>query len=235
METKIISIAAEKGGCGKTTLSIMLATELFHSLSKKVVLMDYDDPQYSIYKKCKRELNSIEESERANLKTYPVERVSVKNIRDKILEYYGKVDYIIVDFHGGMNHDMVQGLLFVEYIFIPFDHDELEIDSTYNFYMTLKNNFLENDERILKSVHLFFNQYREIQKKKFSTLKERLVVEGLPFMKSVVKEKEIYRSKYRNTLFPIPENKENGENDIKVFFNEIIKITQETNIKSIAS
>jgi len=225
METKIISIAGEKGGVGKTTLSIMLATNLFHLYSKKVVLMDYDDPQYSVFKKWKRELESIEETEKLNLKIYPVEKVSVTNIKEKILEYYGKVDYIIVDFHGGLSQEMIQGLMFIEHIFIPFDHDELEIDSTYHFYLTLKNNFLENEERVLKSVHLFFNQFREIQKNKFAVLKEQFVSAGLPFMKHVVKEKEIYRGRYRNTLFPIPEHKELEQNDIKNFFGEILELT----------
>ena len=227
METKIISIAGEKGGVGKTTLSIMLATNLFHSYSKKVVLMDYDDPQYSVFKKWKRELKSIEENEQDNLKIYPIEKVSVHNLQEKIVEYYGKVDYIIVDFHGGLSQEMIQGLMFIEHIFIPFDHDELEIDSTYNFYLTLKNNFLENEERVLKSVHLFFNQFREIQKNKFAGLKEQFISAGLPFMKHVVKEKEIYRGRYRNTLFPIPEHKELEENDIKNFFEEILKLTNQ--------
>ena len=51
MKTKIISVAGEKGGVGKTTLNIMLATNLFHTYGKKVVLLDVDDPQFSIFKK----------------------------------------------------------------------------------------------------------------------------------------------------------------------------------------
>tara|TARA_R110002111_G_scaffold184998_2_gene250826 strand:- start:111 stop:815 length:705 start_codon:yes stop_codon:yes gene_type:complete len=225
METKIISIAGEKGGVGKTTLNIMLATNLFHLYSKKVVLMDYDDPQYSVFKKRERELNSIDENEKNDLEIYPIEKVSTSNIKNAIIQYYGKVDYIIIDFHGGLTQAMIEGLMFVEHIFIPFDHDELEIDSTYNFYLTLKSNFLENEERVLKSVHLFFNQYRKIQKNKFAVLKGQLMSVDLPFMKNVVKEKEIYRTQYRNTLFPIPDNKELGELDIKKFFKEIMELT----------
>ena len=224
METKIISIVGEKGGVGKTTLNIMLATNLFHLFSKSIVLMDFDDPQYSVYVKWERELKSLGEL-KENLKYYPVERVSVNNIKDKILSYYGKVDYIIIDFHGGLTEEMVQGLMFVEHIFIPFDHDELEIDSTLNFYLTLKKNFLERNDRVLKSVHLFFNQYRELQKNKFASLRHQLESVGYPFMKNVVKEKEIYRGRYRNTLYPIPENKELGMNDIKNFFSEIVSLT----------
>jgi len=225
METKIIAIASEKGGVGKTTLSIMLSTNLFHLFKKKVVLMDVDDPQYSVFKKRNRELNLIDLNQLKELDNYPIEKVSVNNIKEKILAYYGTVDYIIVDFHGGLTAEVVQGLMFVEHIFIPFDHDELEIESTLFFYNTLKTNFLNNDERVLKSIHLFFNQYQEIQRNKFASLKEQMISIDVPMMNSVVKKKQIYREQYRSTLYAIPETKELGNNDIKNFFNEIVEMT----------
>lgn len=51
MDTKIISVVGEKGGIGKTTLNIILASDLFYAKGKKIVLLDADNPQYSIYKK----------------------------------------------------------------------------------------------------------------------------------------------------------------------------------------
>ncbi|WP_348661826.1 AAA family ATPase [Croceibacter atlanticus] len=125
MKTKIISVAGEKGGVGKTTLNIMLATNLFHTYGKKVVLLDVDNPQFSIFKKRQRELDLIGENEEDNIPIYPIIRVTVRTIKDKILQHYGKVDYIIIDFPGSLSLEMVQGLMFVEHIFIPFDHDEL--------------------------------------------------------------------------------------------------------------
>jgi len=225
METKIIAIASEKGGVGKTTLSIMLATNLFHLFQKKVVLMDVDDPQYSVFKKRNRELNLVDLDRLNELETYPIEKVSIDNIKDKILAYYGTVDFIVVDFHGGLTAEVVQGLMFIEHIFIPFDHDELEIESTLFFYNTLKTNFLNNDDRVLKSIHLFFNQYQEIQRNKFAALREQMISIGIPMMNSVVKKKQIYREQYRSTLYAIPETKELEGNDIKNFFNEIIEKT----------
>ena len=167
METKIISIVGEKGGIGKTTLNILLASELRYARGKKVLLLDMDDPQYSIYKKRNRELQLLEPEERRQKDVYPIEPVTVATIQKTVLEYYGRVDYIIMDLPGSLNLEMVKGLLYVEHVFIPFGHDELEIDSTSNFYLTLKNNFLENDERVLKSINLFFNKYKLVRKNRF--------------------------------------------------------------------
>ena len=77
METKIISVVGEKGGIGKTTLNIILASDLFYAKGKKVVLLDLDNPQYSIYNKRQRELESLDEEERQSIELYPIEPVTV--------------------------------------------------------------------------------------------------------------------------------------------------------------
>tara|TARA_R110000765_G_scaffold9911_3_gene30850 strand:- start:30878 stop:31558 length:681 start_codon:yes stop_codon:yes gene_type:complete len=225
MDTKIISIVGEKGGIGKTTLNIILASDLYYAKGKKVLLLDVDNPQYSIHKKRQREIELLDAEEREQKDVYPIVPVTVETIQDTILKYYGLVDYIIMDLPGSLNIEMVKGLLYVEHVFIPFGHDELEIDSTSNFYFTLKSNFLDNEERVLKSINLFFNRYKLVRKTKFSVLRRQLNDVGIPMMKSVVKDKTIYKEDYRNTLFPIPENKEQGEKELKKFFEEIVQLS----------
>ena len=46
----------------------------------------------------------------------------------------------------------------------------------------------------------------------------------MPLMQSVVMDRTIYREKYRNTLLPIPESRENGEMELNEFINEVITI-----------
>ncbi|MDF0716564.1 ParA family protein [Muricauda sp. 334s03] len=226
METKIISVVGEKGGIGKTTLNIILASDLFYAKGKKVVLLDLDNPQYSIYNKRQRELESLDEEERQSIELYPIEPVTVATLQDTIVKHYGMVDYIILDLPGSLNVEMVKGLLYVEHVFVPFDHDELEIDSTSHFYFTLKNNFLDNEERMLKSIHLFFNKYKLVKKNKFAVLRQQFLEADIPMMESVVKDKTIYKERYRNTLYPIPQHKELGEKDIKHFFKEVAQLTR---------
>lgn len=226
MDTKIISVVGEKGGIGKTTLNIIIASDLFYAKGKKIVLLDADNPQYSIYKKRKRELEMLDDEEKECMELYPIEPVTADNLQDAILKYYGQVDYIILDLPGSLNVEMVKGLLYVEHVFVPFDHDELEIDSTSHFYFTLKNNFLDNEERVLKSIHLFFNKYKLVKKNKFALLRQQFKEAGIPMMQSVVKDRTIYKEQYRNTLYPIPQHKELGEKDIKQFFDEVTRLIQ---------
>lgn len=224
MKTTIISCASEKGGSGKTTINIILATNLFFKHAKKVVLIDLDNPQYSVYKKRQRDLKELSEAEQLTAKFYPIEKSTVQELDTLIKNYYGTVDFIILDFPGNLNEEMVKGLLYVEHIFIPFFLDELEINSTAVFYKTLKNNFLENDGRVLRGINLFFNRYEKIKVNKFAAIRRGFEKSGMPLMQSVVMDRTIYREKYRNTLLPIPESRENGEMELNEFINEVITI-----------
>lgn len=225
MESRIISCVGEKGGVGKSTLNCMLATNLVLLYGKSVVLIDMDDPQYSLYKKRLRE-NSTEILDDEKEIPYPVETASVDTLRSIIKKYYGIMDYIIVDFPGSINREMVTGLYFIEHVFIPFSHDELEVDSTTVFYNTLKNNYLDDEKAALKSVHVFFNRYEKVKKNKFAKLRKLVAGAGIDIMDSVVLDRTIYKEEYRSTIYPIPKNRENGEKEIKQFFDEIIKISK---------
>ncbi|MEM9647135.1 MAG: ParA family protein [Bacteroidota bacterium] len=226
METKIISCAGEKGGCGKTTLNIILATNLALLYGKKVVLLDMDVPQYSVYKKRVRDISRLTREEAQDLDIYPVVRSSVDTLDQWIRKYYGKVDYIIIDFPGNLNEEMVQGLLYVEHLFIPFFLDELEIDSTAVFYKTLERNFLRNDDRVLRSINLFFNRYELVKTNKFNAVRETFEKAGMPIMQEVVMDRTIYRERYRNTIYGIPGGKENGPLGLKRFIEQVMNISK---------
>ena len=155
-----------------------------------------------------------------------VERATVQTLEPLIKKYYGTVDFIIVDFPGNLNEEMVRGLLYVEHIFIPFFLDELEIDSTAVFYKTLQRNYLWNENRVLRSVNLFFNRYELVKVNKFDAVRRTLAKAGMPMMEQVVMERTVYRERYRNTLIPIPPTKENGELGLKRFMEEVMRISK---------
>jgi hypothetical protein len=64
-----------------------------------------------------------------------------------------------------------------------------------------------------------------VRKNKFSLLRQQFEEAGIPIMRSVVKDRTIYKEQYRNTLYPIPENKEEGDMDIKKFLEELEQLS----------
>ena len=65
IEKKSICVAfsTQKGGAGKTTLTVLVASYLHYELGYDVAVVDCDYPQYSIADMRKRDLNQVEADE----------------------------------------------------------------------------------------------------------------------------------------------------------------------------
>ena len=142
---KRISIYNEKGGSGKTTVTIMLASYLAYFCNKRVCVLDFDSPTYHFYQVREGELG-IWKNPRSQLAlwlksnpilkpydvflvptttagTYNYEDVMkfVMNIREQ--DY----DYIIYDFPGRFSEEEPVALLaangMVDFVAVPMDTD----------------------------------------------------------------------------------------------------------------
>ena len=59
-ETLLVAFSTQKGGAGKTTLTVLMASYLYYVKGMDVVVVDCDYPQYSIKDMRKRDVNNIE-------------------------------------------------------------------------------------------------------------------------------------------------------------------------------
>ena len=62
-ETKYVAISTQKGGAGKTTLTVLVASYLHYVKGYNVAVVDCDFPQYSVHDMRKRDLKAIMEDE----------------------------------------------------------------------------------------------------------------------------------------------------------------------------
>ena len=60
MKQASISICNQKGGIGKSTFTMLLASHLHYTLGYDVLVVDCDYPQWSIHAQRERELSLIE-------------------------------------------------------------------------------------------------------------------------------------------------------------------------------
>ena len=63
MESASISICNQKGGVGKSSLTVLLASYLHYTLGHDVLVMDCDYPQWSVHAQRERELAVVEHSD----------------------------------------------------------------------------------------------------------------------------------------------------------------------------
>lgn len=91
----VISVVNSKGGTGKTTISVNVATRLA-MLGKKVLLVDMDEKQNSSLK--------VVEIRNGNADLSPISAVTMKaKSLFKDIQNYSNFDFIVVDAGAGDN------------------------------------------------------------------------------------------------------------------------------------
>ena len=105
---KVVSFFSAKGGTCKTTMNMLLASFLKYHLGKKVLVMDFDGPEYNLSQTRQRELafasrKGVPLDESGLYPIQEVEDVSPRGIREiqafvnEVRPYY---DFLVMDFPG---------------------------------------------------------------------------------------------------------------------------------------
>jgi chromosome partitioning protein len=136
---KLISVCTQKGGVGKTTLTMLLATYYHTTVGKTVTVIDADFPQHSFDATRRSELASIQHDEElqslyvtlypeANRDMYKVYRGSLEELAMFLagLKERSDEEVIFIDMPGSMNvkgFDRVASQL--DYIILPMEADKM--------------------------------------------------------------------------------------------------------------
>lgn len=106
LRMKTITFFSVKGGTGKTTFNLLLASWLKYQCGKRVAVLDLDGPEYSLFNTRERELGYLKEQGSMLPKgwLYPVYRFPEQGLLDaakeKMEELRADTDYLIIDFGG---------------------------------------------------------------------------------------------------------------------------------------
>lgn len=216
--SKIVAAGALKGGAGKTSLTMLLANWLHNVKKKKVLVLDCDTLQKTIF-------NSREESLERGAKEEDLYKVLAVNPKDAIelLEYVKEdYDFIFIDVPGNMMEEGVLPLYFlVDYLIFPTKGSAKDDTSAAVFLESYIENILpfkkENNLDVNIKGLMYMVNKKGIRYKDFK-IKERKGEIPIPFFNSVVPHSEVLEdnydtvkvSDYRSTNF-----------DIKDLFNEM--------------
>ena len=92
-ETLLVAFSTQKGGAGKTTLTVLMASYLYYVKGMDVAVIDCDYPQYSIKDMRERDMRNIERNvhlrktafeqfARLKKKMYPIVELSLIHISE---------------------------------------------------------------------------------------------------------------------------------------------------------
>jgi cellulose biosynthesis protein BcsQ len=236
-ETIFVAFSTQKGGMGKTAVTVLTASYLHYVKGYRVAVFDCDFPQHSIVKERKRDEYLIigndyykrmayEMYRTGGVKAYHVKgstaETAVKDAQALIDSSEKPFDVIFFDLPGTLNSKgVVSTLATMDYIFTPVSADRFVLESTLQYALMLNENIISVGKGRIKGLRLFWNMVDGREKSPLYEAYENAVSEmGLQIMKtglpnSIRFRKEMSEDKntiFRSTLFPADKNLLKGSN-----------------------
>lgn len=142
-EATYVAISTQKGGAGKTTLTVLVASYLHYVKGYNVAVVDCDFPQYSIHDMRKRDMKAVMEDGHYKVLAYEQLKRLKKNpytIRcsraedavktaENLVAAQPDLDFVFFDLPGTINNaDVVQTISQMDYIFTPIIADRVVME-----------------------------------------------------------------------------------------------------------
>ena len=161
-EPKFVAFSTQKGGAGKTTLTVVMASYLYYVKGMKVLVVDCDYPQYSIEEMRQRDKDLVdcnpafekafkENVLRTKLQPWPMEKVR------EIVEGGNEIDIVLFDLPGTINNRGVVNILnCMDSVIVPIAADRVILQSSLAFAMKI-NEWLTTGKSQVKEMYLLWN------------------------------------------------------------------------------
>lgn len=255
-EPKLIAVATQKGGCGKSTLTVLLASNLHYVLGKNVLVVDCDYPQHSLKTERDRELLDFKENPYLrklafdmltvnHRPAYEILGVEPENALKMTQEYIDGLsddeipEYIFFDLPGTINNpDVVDILANVEHIICPIAADPFVIESSLGFCNFIREDFITVNRGRVKTLHVLWNMVDARERSILYKVYDEFMADmGLDVMKTTLPNSVRFRkggSKgsgrkklFRSTLLPPDKSLVKGSG-IEELVEEFLRITSDS-------
>ena len=227
MKKKILNVAfsTQKGGAGKTTLTVLVASYLHYVKGYNVAVIDCDFPQHSIADMRKRDLQMTMEDDHYKLmayeqfsslgkKAYVIVESSPENAMEDAKAVIEEMnpDFVFFDLPGTINNpEVVKTLSFMDYIIAPISADQLVLESTLQYVVTINDALITPGKAKIKGLYLLWNLVDGREKTELYEVYEDVIDKlGIPLFKTFLPDSKRFRKEqsvshkalFRSTLFP---------------------------------
>lgn len=207
-----IAVCNQKGGIGKSTFTVLLASYVHYTLGHNVLVVDCDYPQWSIHAQRERELKVVEHNDYYKFmmvrqfkatghKLWPVVRCTPSDAREEAerllqSDYHPRI--ILYDLPGTVNTEgFIRILSSLDFIFIPMKADKVVMESTLSFARSVNTGLVRNDASALRGAYLFWTMIDRRERTPLYDRYEAVIRKlGLALMDTHIP----YRSKFNKEL-----------------------------------
>ena len=226
-EPLFIAFSTQKGGAGKTTLTVLMASYLYYVKGYDVAVVDCDYPQFSIKDMRERDLKNIERNpylrklaydqfRHIGKRAYPI----VGSRPDKAMEAVKPFiesatppDFIFFDLTGTVNNlDLIRTVATMDYIFCPIAADRFIMESSLKYASIINDTLVTTGKSNIKGIRLLWNMVDKREKTDLYDIYDKVIAgmglevlhTSLPDSKRFRKEgsEEGDRPFFRSTLLP---------------------------------
>lgn len=247
-ETLFVAFSTQKGGIGKTALTVLTSSYMHYVTGKSIAVVDCDYPQYSIMEMRKRDSELVlkdkhfkrlayKQFKEIGKKAYPVIMSDPVNAIDAARQLMAssseKFDIIFFDLPGTMNSKgVVKTLSSMNYIFAPISADRLVLESTLSFAVSINENLMSVGKSQIKGLYLLWNLVDGREKTDLYEVYDKVINElGLSLLKTFIPDTKRFRREltgihkqiFRSTVFPPDKLLIKGSN-IDMLIDEISQI-----------
>ena len=250
-ETLLVAFSSQKGGAGKTTLTVLMASYFHYVKGMNVAVIDCDYPQFSIVDLRARDMRNIERN--PNLKklayenfnsiqkrAYPIAESRPEEAIEKAKEFLAlptPPDIIFFDLPGTVNNaGVIKTVATMDYVFCPIAADRVVMESSLKFATTLNDTMISTGQSNIKGLYLLWNMVDGREKTDLYEIYERIADElGLKVMDTYLPDSKRFRKEgsethgkaiFRSTMLPPDKTYIKGSN-IDRLADEIEKLINE--------
>ena len=153
-----VAMSSQKGGVGKSTMTVLLAGYFHYVMGYNVAVVDCDYPQFSIKALRSRDTQNVEKNvnlqrmlcgqfERTGKKAYPVLTSVPGKELETALPLTGGCDILFFDLPGTVNSPgVIKTIVNMDYVFTPIIQDRMVMQSSLSFLLALKDFMQQNPD-----------------------------------------------------------------------------------------
>lgn len=226
-ETLFIAFSTQKGGVGKTALTVLMSSYLHYVKGLEIAVIDCDYPQHSIVEMRQRDIDLVMKDDFykqmaykqfsvLKRKAYLVEESNPEQAISCAENLIGKadkkLDIIFFDLPGTVNSKgVIRTLATMDYIFSPVSADRVVLESTLRFASSLNKNLIAVGKGNIKGLYLIWNMVDGREKNELYEVYETIIGElGLSILQTFIPDSKRFRRElttkhkpvFRSTLFP---------------------------------